>query len=158
MTRTISKSLSGILQDLELERPLLITTDMLSDLKDKYCISSPVKTVAYQLKKRGWLLSTDRRGVWEFIPAEIAGVYSSQDPLLCVRSFLTKYPDMICGLTFQTAAWLYGESNRVPSSLDVSVQDCKSARLLKGHASVSVFKPRLTYKYISNVPFFLVKA
>jgi len=152
VTRTITNSLSSILQELELERPLLVTNEMLSDLKDKYNISSPVKTIAYQLKKRGWLLPTDRKGVWEFIPAEVAGVYSSYDPLLCFRSFLKKYPDMKCGLTFQTAAWLYGESNRVPSSLDVSIQDNKRSRLLKGHTAVSVYKPRLPYQYISDMP------
>jgi hypothetical protein len=32
------------------------------------------------------------------------------------------------------------------------VQGYKNARLLKGHASVSVFEPRLPYEYISNVP------
>ena len=116
MARSISSSLSGILQELELERPLLVTTEMLSDLKYKYGISSPVKTIAYRLRSSGWLLPTDRKGVWEFIPAEVAGVYSSYDPLLCLRSFLIKYPDTICGLTFQTAAWLYGDSNRIPSN------------------------------------------
>ena len=118
MARSIPNSLSGILQELELERPLLVTTELLFDLKDKYNISSPVKTIAHRLKERGWLLPTDRKGVWEFIPAEIAGVYSSHDPLLYFRSFLAKYPDMKCGLTYQTAARLYGESNRIPSSLD----------------------------------------
>ena len=152
MTRSISKSLSGVLQDLELERPLLVTTETLSILKDKYGISSPIKTIAYQLKKRGWLLPTDRKGVWEFIPAEVAGIYSSYDPLLYFRSFLAKYPDILCGLTYQTAAWLYGESNRVPSNLDISIQDNKRSRLLKRHASVSVYKPHLPYQYISKVP------
>ena len=152
MTRSIPNSLSGILQEFELERPLLVTNEMLFDMKEKYNISSPVKTVAHQLKKRGWLLPTDRKGVWEFIPAEVAGVYSSYDPLLCFRTFLAKYPDMKCGLTFQSAAWLYGESNRVPSSLDVSIQDNKRSRLLKGHAAVSVYKPQVPYQYISNVP------
>jgi len=152
MTRTISNSFSNILKEFELERPLLVTNEMLSDLKDKYSISSPVKTIAYRLQRRGWLLPTDRRGVWEFIPAEVAGVYSSYDPLLCFRSFLAKYPDMKCGLTFQTAAWLYGESNRVPSSIDVSIQDNTRSRLLKGHVAVSVYKPQVPYQYISDVP------
>jgi len=152
MTRSITNSLSGILQELELERPLLVSNEMLSDLKERHNISSPVKTIAYQLKQRGWLLPTDRKGVWEFIPADVAGIYPSYDPLLCFRSFLVKYPDIECGLTFQTAAWLYGESNRVPSSLDVSIQDNKRYRLLKGHVDVSVYKPRLPYQNISDVP------
>ena len=152
MTRSISKSLSGILQDLELERPLLVTIEMLSNLRDKYGLSSPVKTIAYRLKKNGWLLPTDRKGVWEFVPAEVAGVYSSYDPLLYFRSFLAKYPDIICGLTYQTAAWLYGESNRIPSRIDISIQDSKRSRLLIRHASVSVYKPRLPYQNISNIP------
>jgi hypothetical protein len=152
MTRSITNSLSGILQELELERPLLVTSEMLSDLKKKHNIYSPVKTIAYQLKQRGWLLPTDRKGVWEFIPADVAGIYSSYDPLLSFRSFLVKYPEIECGLAFQTAAWLYGESNRVPSSLDVSIQDNRNSRLLKRYVAVSVYKPRLPYQSISDVP------
>jgi len=152
MTRTISNSIAGILQELELERPLLVTREKLSDLKDKYHITSSVEVVASRLKEKGWLLPTDRRGVWEFVPAEVAGIYSANDPLLCFRTFRAKYPMIKCALTFQTAAWLYGDSDRMPSSIHVSVEEYKHARLLKGHALISIFQPKINTQLVSNVP------
>ena len=151
MTRTISNSLAGILQELELERPLLVTKEALSDLKDKYHVASSVEVVAARLKEKGWLLSTDIQGVWEFIPAEVAGVYSTNDPLLYFRAFQAKYPTVKCALTFQSAAWIYGDSNRAPSDVYVSVEDYRSARLLNERVYVSVFRPNLPYHVISNV-------
>jgi len=151
MTRIISNSLAGILQELELERPLLVTKDVLSDLKNKYHVASSVEVVAARLKEKGWLLSTGIRGVWEFIPAEVAGVYSTNDPLLSFRAFHAKYPTVKCALTFQTAAWIYGDSDRAPSEVYVSVEDYRSTRLLKGHAFASFFRPSLPYHVISNV-------
>ena len=152
MTRTISNSFAGILQELELERPLLVTSKQLADLKEKYHITSSVEVVAARLKEKGWLLPTDRQGVWEFAPAEVAGIYSTNDPLLCFRTFQAKYPAVKCALTFQTAAWVYGDSDRIPSSIHVSVEECKHARPIKGHALVSVFRPKLNTQLISNVP------
>ncbi|MCL1981923.1 MAG: type IV toxin-antitoxin system AbiEi family antitoxin [Clostridiales bacterium] len=152
MTRTISNSFAGILQELELERPLLLTSEHLSDLKRKYHIASSVEVIAARLKEKGWLISTDRQGVWEFVPAEAAGAYSTNDPLLSFRAFHAKYPTVKCALTFQTAAWVYGDSDRMPSTVHVAVEEYKHARPLKGHAAVSVFQPKLTTQLISNVP------
>jgi len=151
MTRMISNSLAGILQELELERPLLVTRELLSDLKNKYHVASSVEVVAARLREKGWLLATDIQGVWEFIPAEVAGVYSTNDPLLSIRAFHAKYPTVKCALTFQTAAWIYGDSDRTPSDVYVSVEDYRYVRQLKGHVFVSVFRPNLSYKAISNV-------
>jgi len=152
VSRTISSSLSNILQDLELERPLLLTNDMLTELLDKHNVLSPTKAIAYRLREKGWILPTDRKGVWEFIPADVAGIYSSNDPLLSLRTFIAKFPDTKCGLTFQTAAWLYGDSDRIPSTLDISIENSKYIRLLNDYTSVSVYKPNLPYQYVSNVP------
>ena len=150
MTRAISNSLAGILQELELERPLLVTRELLSGLIRKYDVASSVEVVAARLKKKGWLLSTDMQGVWEFVPAEVAGVYSTNDPLLSFRAFHAKHPAVKCALTFQSAAWIYGDSDRAPSKLYVSVEDYRYARQLKGRVIVSVFRPNLPYRVISN--------
>jgi hypothetical protein len=152
MTRSIPNSLAGILQELEFERPLLVTREQLSDLKRKYHVASSVEVVAVRLKERGWLLSTDRQGVWEFVPAEVAGIYSTNDPLLSFRAYHAKYPAVKCALTFQTAAWMYGDSDRVPSNVYVSVEEYKHSRPLKGHAFVSIFRPNRSYNLISNAP------
>ncbi|MCL1805221.1 MAG: type IV toxin-antitoxin system AbiEi family antitoxin [Clostridiales bacterium] len=152
MTRTISNSIAGILQELELERPLLLTSEHLYNLKRKYHIASSVEVIAARLKEKGWLISTDRQGVWEFVPAEAAGTYSTNDPLLAFRAFHVKYPAVKCALTLHTAAWVYGDSDRAPSTVHVSVEDYKHTRPLKGHVAVSVFRPKLMTQLISNVP------
>jgi len=152
MTRTISNSFAGILQELELERPLLVTSKQLSDLKRKHHVTSSVEVVAARLREKGWLLPTDRQGVWEFVPAEVAGIYSTNDPLLSFRTFHAKYPAVKCALTFQTAAWIYGDSDRIPSVVHVAVEENKYARPLKGHAIVSCFRPKLNTHLISNMP------
>jgi len=151
MTRVISKSLAGILQELELERPLLVTKSLLSDLKNKYNVASSVEVVAARLKEKGWLLSTGIQGVWEFVPAEIAGVYSTNDPLLSFRAFYLKYPTIKCALTFHSAAWIYGDSDRAPSNVYVAAEDYRYARLLNGHACVTIFRPNLPYNFITNI-------
>jgi len=69
---------------------------------------------------------------------------------LSFRAFHAKYPAVKCALTFQTAAWIYGDSDRVPSNVYVSVEDYRQARPLKGRVFVSVFRPNLPYYVISN--------
>lgn len=85
MARSIPKGFSGVLEELELERPQLVTTSQLASLCERSGIRTPAKVVASRLREKGWLLATPQRGVWEFAPAELAGPYSSADPLLPSR-------------------------------------------------------------------------
>lgn len=71
-----------MLEELELERPQLVTASQLAELRARADVRTPLRVVASRLRDRGWLLATPQRGVWEFAPAELAGPYSSKDPLL----------------------------------------------------------------------------
>lgn len=152
MTRTISPSMAGILQALELERPMLVTTEDLKRIIEVENIHTPARIVAARLREAGWLLQTGQRGVWEFAPAAMAGAYSSCDPLLGLRSYLARHPNTTCGITFQTAAWVYGYSSRVPAKPEIAAQDVSISRALPESLSASVFVPRLEYEKIKGVP------
>lgn len=122
MARTIPKGLSEVLEELELERPQLVTASQLADLCGRSGVRTPAKVVASRLKERGWLLATPQRGVWEFAPAELAGAYSSEDPLLPLKALTAARPSERFALASQTAAWALGLADRVPAVLDAAFE------------------------------------
>lgn len=120
MARSIPKGLSGVLEELELERPQLVTTPQLASLCERSGVLTPAKVVASRLREKGWLLTTPQRGVWEFAPAELAGAYSSADPLLPLKAHAAAHPDERFALASQTAAWALGLADRVPAVIDAA--------------------------------------
>lgn len=152
MTRTIPPSLSGILEELELEQPTLVTSEQLARLVEQQGVQSPVKVVAARLRERGWLLPTGRRGVWEFAPAAVAGAYSRNDPVTPLRAFLVDRADARCALTFHAAAWAHGLADRAPTHLEVAAATSELARQLPSALAGTVFDPRLSYQTLRTVP------
>lgn len=152
MTRTIPPSMGGILEELELEQPTLVTSDHLARLVAQYGVQTPTRMVAARLRERGWLLPTGRRGVWEFAPAAVAGAYSRNDPVQPLRAFLTERPEARCALTFQAAAWAYGFADRAPAHLEVAAASGVLVRQLPAALAGVVFDPRLEYRTLRAVP------
>lgn len=122
MARSIPKGLSEVLEELELERPQLVTTPQLASLCERSGVRTPAKVVASRLREKGWLLATPQRGVWEFAPAELAGAYSSADPLLPLKAHAAAHPGDTFALASQTAAWALGLADRVPAVLDAAFE------------------------------------
>ena len=141
-----------MLERLELERPSLVTTGGLAAMLDDIGIGTPTRVFAARLRAKGWLLPTGQRGVWEFAPADLAGPYSSGDPLLPLRSFLASRPNAVCGLTFQAAAWAHGLADRVPTRPEIAAADPLTARKLPDSLDVSHFTPALAYVEARGVP------
>ena len=152
MTRTIPPSLSGILEELELEQPALVTSEQIARLVEQQGLRTPARIVAARLRERGWLLPTGRRGVWEFAPAALAGALSRSDPLTPVRAFLLQRPDARCALTFQSAAWTHGIADRAPARVELAAATAGLARQLPAGLAVSVFEPRLDPDALRDVP------
>ena len=143
MARYIPTYLSGILEDLELERPELVSLHDIRDLCQKHGVRTEPRIVAARLKEHGWILQTPQRGVWEFAPAELAGAYSSADPLIPIKAFAKANPSCSFALSAQTAAWALGLAGRVPSIIDVAFERRITLKIPYGiHASV--FKPHLS--------------
>lgn len=158
MTRTIPSTLSGILEELELEQPTLVTSEHLARLVAEQGVRTPAKVVAARLRERGWLLPTGRRGVWEFAPAAVAGAYSRNDPVMPLRAFLAERPAARCALTFQAAAWAHGIADRTPAHLEVAAATSELVRQLPAALAGTVFDPRLDYRTLRDVPVLAVES
>lgn len=142
MARTIPKGLSEVLEGLELERPQLVTISQLAELCERAGLRTPAKVIASRLRDKGWLIGTSQRGVWEFAPAELAGAYSSADPLLPLKALATARPGERFALASQTAAWALGLADRVPAVLDAAFE----------HAPASVPEGVHASTYRPNIP------
>ena len=158
MTRTISTGMAGILEQLELEQPTLVTTADLDRMLGDEGIKTPSRIVAARLREKGWFIPTDQRGVWEFVPAAVAGALSSNDPLLPLKSFLLKSPDTYCGLTFQAAAWAYEFADRIPLRLEVAVESQGAKRRMPDSVAPFVFASVLPYEEIRGVPVLAIES
>lgn len=144
--------MAGILEQLELEQPTLVTSDYLTGVVEQQGLRTPAKVVAARLRERGWLLPTGRRGVWEFAPASFAGAYSRNDPVTPLRAFLAQNPQARCALTFQAAAWAHGIADRAPVRLEVAAATSELVRRLPAALAGTVFAPRLSFQALHDVP------
>lgn len=122
MPRTISGKLSGILEELELNGITYITLPMLDELIKKNNIKTLASTVASRLHEKGWLLPTQQRGVWEYVPAAVAGTISNNDTLSPIKTFNIANPNCNSCLTLQSAAWALGLADRTPSIVEAVVE------------------------------------
>ena len=152
MTRSISTSMAGVMERLELERPAIITSEILTQILQEEGILTPTRVVAARMREKGWLLPTAVRGAWEFVPASTAGAYSSNDPLLNIKSVFIKHDNNRFGVSFQSAAWIYGVADRIPSRIEVATKDAQTSRFLHSVATTSVFIPMLEYREMKGVP------
>ncbi len=152
MTRTIPPSLAPVIAELELEGADLVTTTQLDAIVKRAGIGTATRTVATRLRERGWLLATGRRGVWEFAPGAAAGAVSRGGHTRPFRAALA-HRDVVCGLTFQAAAWAHDLADRAPVRVEVAAASAREARKLpRQDLDVSVFAPVLDYVMLKGVP------
>lgn len=144
--------MAPVLERLELERPKLVTISDLAPILEEAGIRSPAKIVAARLRDKGWLLETGQRGVWEFAPAEVAGPYSSFDPLLPFASMKAAHPEDECALTMQTAAWALGLADRVPERIEIAFADGIPAWKAPDKVRVLAFRSNLPLATAKDTP------
>ncbi len=142
MARTITRGLAPVVERLELDRPQLVTLRDIERICAEEGVASEPRLVASRLKRGGWLLPAGKRGVWEFAPAELAGPYSSYDPLLPVKAVAAADAGARPLLRGQTAAWAMGLADRVPSTVEV-VFPAAPRRALPEGVSACTYKTRL---------------
>jgi AbiEi antitoxin C-terminal domain len=121
MARTLSPSLAAVVEELEVEQPTVVTADALRAIVTRHRLGTSPKVIAARLRQAGWLLPTERRGVWEFAPGAHAGPIGHGDPTLPLQVALAAHPHLSAALALGTAAWALGCADRVPSTLDVAV-------------------------------------
>ena len=153
MPRPLPPSLALIVEDLELDQPEVVTSEMLAELVARHSLGSPTKVVAARLRERGWLLATGSRGVWEFAPGAHAGPYGHGDPTLPLQAVLASRPGLPAALSLNTAAWALGYADRVPARLDVAVPRLtRVPKSLAVNTNVTTYDPRLDLVRAKGAP------
>lgn len=115
-------SLAGVVELLELDRPVTITTEELTALIDRAGAASPARVVINRLAERGWLLKTGVRGVWEFAPGEHAGPYSQSGSWTTLRAAMSKDPGLSVGVALGSALWLMDVADRAPDVHELALR------------------------------------
>ena len=151
MARTVPRGLASVLEELELERPQIVTMRDLEGLCSRVGVRTEPRVVASRLRERGWLLPTARRGVWEFAPAELAGAYSSCDPLLPARAIMAARPEAGFALAGHSAAWALGFADRAPATVELAFPGRVPLRLPDG-VRASSFAPARGTAVARGVP------
>ncbi|MEQ7127943.1 type IV toxin-antitoxin system AbiEi family antitoxin [Actinopolymorpha sp. B11F2] len=100
--------------ELELSRPAVVTSRLLSDLARSAGLSMPGEQVAARLRALGWLLPLRTRGAWEFAPGDRAGPLSGGDTFIELRAELAVRPDLRIAVGYESAAFLRGLASRQP--------------------------------------------
>lgn len=153
MPRTLSSTLATVVEELELDQPIVVTTAVLRDIADRCGLRTEPFLIAARLRRAGWLLPTDRRGVWEFAPGAHAGPIGHADPTLPLQVALAANPALPAALALATAAWALGFADRRPATLDVAVPvgTRVPVPLARGTAVVS-FTSHVGYAAAKGVP------
>jgi len=113
--RRVSGSIAGVVEELELRRPTLVTAEMLAEVLAAAASPLSVAGAAERLVRSGWLLPLRTRGTWEFVPAARAGRYGSDDDWIELRAVLARRPDAPVAVAFESAVWVYGFADHRPS-------------------------------------------
>jgi hypothetical protein len=121
LTRSIPSALAPLLELLELERPLVLTVSQLAQLARTAGVPGRPNMVIKRLADKGWLLPTGVHGSWEFVPADRAGPFSSQDPWLPLRATLLTHPSLEVRVALGSALWLMELTDRGPDRPEIAV-------------------------------------
>lgn len=112
--RTIAPAVAAVLEQLELDQPLLVNREDLESARKATESSTTTRYLIDVLTAEGWLLPLRTRGYWEFAPAARAGAMGAGDPHIELRATLRKRPALPVALAAESAAWLLGLSARSP--------------------------------------------
>lgn len=114
-TRSVPGSVSGVLQELELRQPAVVTRALLTEIVSQLDTNLTGDEVIERLVRLGWLLPLRKRGAWEFAPAARAGRYPSGDPWIELRALLEQEPDSPVAVAFDSAVWERGHAAHPPT-------------------------------------------
>jgi AbiEi antitoxin C-terminal domain len=153
VARRLSGTLAAVVEELELDQPTVVTMSELRDIAMRAGLRTAPNVIAARLREQGWLLPTDRRGVWEFAPGAHAGPVGHQDPLMPLRAALAGGSNVAAALALGSAAWALGSADRVPARLDVAVPvGCRVSSSLNRATAVTTFTSHIGYTTAKGVP------
>lgn len=148
--RYIPRWLAAIVQELELERPTLVSVDDVRRLATLR--PSAVRQAISELVQLGWLRPVGVRGTYEFIPGSAAGPYPSGDPWLVLRAELARRPGRFHAGA-QSAAWLLGYAQRPPDRhVVITTPETRVPRGMRDVYDVLATEPAPANKIVSGLP------
>lgn len=112
VARSIPSSLAGVLGELELERPAVVTVELINELGARAGLRLAAREAVRRLQRLGWLLPLRVRGAWELAPADRAGALPAGDPFIELQALSAVRPDIRTGVGFDSAAFLRGLATR----------------------------------------------
>ena len=124
VARTISRSASAVIEQLELDGDLLVTTGRIADvmrLVGLHGDEGKARRVAYELQRDGWLGQLHTRNAWEFLPGARGGAYGSGDRFIEFRAQRAANPDWPGILAMESAASVLGLAQRIPEREVVAI-------------------------------------
>jgi hypothetical protein len=118
IARHLPRSMSSILEELELDQPDVVTIPMLAEMAGRDGLparsEAEVKKLGYRLQELGWLGRLRTRGTWEFVPGARAGGDGSGDRHIEMRAQLALDPEWPGVLAMESAASVLGLAQRLP--------------------------------------------
>ena len=121
--RTITPSISALVERLETERPQVVTTHGLAKALSLPVQHFKVRRTAYELQQRGWLGHLRTRHAWEFLPAARGAALASGDRFIEFRARLAVDPAWPGVLAMESAASLLGLAQRLPAQEVVALPE-----------------------------------
>lgn len=153
MTRSLPPTLARIVALLELDQAFLVTMEDLERLRQQTGVKTNAKLISQRLRRLGWLLPTEQRGVWEFAPGAHAGPLGHGHPFKEVRAALLAAPQLDAAICLSSALWAHGLLDRAPERSEVALPTGTSAPAsLTRAARVVRFDRRLKTVSIRGTP------
>ncbi len=154
MARPIPTHLAPLVEQLELDRPQIVTLDQLAEMMRALGLRGAPRRAAFRLRRHGWLLPTGVRGAYEFAPAERAGPISEGDALLGVRAVLAENPSLPIATALGTALALQNITDRGPDIPELALPRMQTVPrpLRRGDVRILRFDWVLPTRRIHGVP------
>lgn len=152
--RSLPTHLAPLVEQLELERPRIVTLDQLAAMMQTLHMTGAPALAAHRLQQRGWLLPTGVRGAYEFAPADRAGPISDADALTRIRAVLAENAGVRLAAALGTALALQNIIDRSPDIPELAVpKDQNIPRPLRGtHFRVLHFDWSLSTPHVQGIP------
>lgn len=150
--RVVSRGLAGVLAELELAQPTVVSLSEVAVLATRAGLKTPPAVVADRLRRRGWLLPTGQRGMYEFAPGAHAGPYGHGDPFLTFRAARTSR-EFDASIALQSALWVHGLSDRAPNKHELAAApDAAVPESVMREMRVVRFRALLEPKFVNGLP------
>lgn len=123
MARLITRSVSNVVERLELDGDVVVTVDRLSAVMGQVGQGGDPRKLAYELQRDGWLGTLRTRHVWEFLPGSRGGPYGSGDRFIEFRAQQAVDPTWSGVLAMESAASVLGLAQRIAEQEVVALSD-----------------------------------